>query len=293
MGGSEVERLERLRWDALDAALAELRLCRSALELTECAGELALVGCAADAVALSLITDEMLMPWVRAGGVSLLESDAPVPAGPVAVDDAPTLEQQVIRSGQAGTRQLRAPGGRLVVVAAIGSGHTVRGLLHVVGVDLDVEIISTYANAVGSMWELTDVRRRTQDQCDAVTRLRRALGGLPKRSIELVHVAVASPGGPIAFPDPQSDTTTELARLTTRQREVLNLMATGLSNAEIAERLVVAVSTVKSHVRAVFRATGATNRSEATARFARIRVRNVPQDSPLTSLVSEEDHPSG
>jgi DNA-binding NarL/FixJ family response regulator len=58
-------------------------------------------------------------------------------------------------------------------------------------------------------------------------------------------------------------------RLTARQREVLDLMMRGLSNTEIAERLVLAVPTVKSHVRAVLRASGAVNRSDALARFTR------------------------
>ncbi|GAA4924771.1 response regulator transcription factor [Streptomyces coeruleoprunus] len=54
-----------------------------------------------------------------------------------------------------------------------------------------------------------------------------------------------------------------VARLTEREADVLRLMATGLTNAEIAERLRVGPATAKTHVAAVLAKTGARDRTQA------------------------------
>jgi len=60
---------------------------------------------------------------------------------------------------------------------------------------------------------------------------------------------------------------TSPAGLTTREMEVLRLLATGLTSAQIAEQLVIGLVTVNSHVRSIYSKLGVTSRT-AAARYA-------------------------
>jgi DNA-binding NarL/FixJ family response regulator len=59
----------------------------------------------------------------------------------------------------------------------------------------------------------------------------------------------------------------DLDALTPRQRDVLELVAEGLSNAQIAQRLFLSESTVKQHLRAAYKVLGVKDRKEAARLF--------------------------
>jgi DNA-binding NarL/FixJ family response regulator len=66
----------------------------------------------------------------------------------------------------------------------------------------------------------------------------------------------------------------KIGDLSARQREILELVVEGLSNADIAGRLYLSESTIKQHLRAVYKVLGVRNRTEA-AKTMREHARGV------------------
>jgi NarL family two-component system response regulator LiaR len=90
---------------------------------------------------------------------------------------------------------------------------------------------------------------------ELVNSVRRAAAGQPSLSPEAAQVLIKNVNEPV---DKQPD-------MTGREKEILALMVEGLSNNEIAERLIVSQSTVKFHVSNILSKLGVTGRTEAVA----------------------------
>jgi DNA-binding NarL/FixJ family response regulator len=92
-----------------------------------------------------------------------------------------------------------------------------------------------------------------EDIRDAVEAVMRGEAALDPSVQHHVVAALAQPDPAPALPDD----------LTPREAEVLALIAEGLTNTEIAERLVVSAATVKSHVNHIFAKAGVRDRAQA------------------------------
>lgn len=90
---------------------------------------------------------------------------------------------------------------------------------------------------------------------ELVSAVRRANAGQPSLSPEAARVLIRNVNEPS---QPYQD-------MTVREKEILALMVEGLSNNEIAERIIVSQSTVKFHVSNILSKLGVTGRTEAVA----------------------------
>jgi DNA-binding NarL/FixJ family response regulator len=83
----------------------------------------------------------------------------------------------------------------------------------------------------------------------------------PSVTQRLIHRFLATGGSTV--PEPSAETRRQLDRLTERERQVLLLVAQGRSNAEIADLLVIAESTAKTHVKRVLAKIDVHDRAQA------------------------------
>jgi DNA-binding CsgD family transcriptional regulator len=156
-----------------------------------------------------------------------------------------------------------------VPVAMLHADHDIDGAVD----DFDRLMLGVYAEGLGLALERTQlmermqaVRRATADYHAGVSAIADdftadILDGVGIRSDAIGEHGNLPPG---LLAEEHGE------RLTPREWDVLRNLASGKTNAQIATGLFVTEGTVKSHVKHILRKLGATNRTEAVARFHRL-----------------------
>lgn len=290
------ERLRRL--DELDKGLSQLRRVTDQDELLEVACESASLACGFERVMLSRVDDDVWRPWrsysLNMGSAErtfrdwirevpriqlshmLLESELVRRREPTIVVDA-SRDPRVYKP------LAQASALTSYVAAPIISGDRVIGLLHADNrgaevVELDRDILWFFAIGFAQIFERAVLLARLRDQraevMQAMKSVEAVLDELASSEIDLATrqettaLAVSRPVRPAVTVRPAV-----LEKLlTSREREVLGLMATGATNERIAQRLVIATGTVKSHVKQILRKLRVENRAEAISQYLRLTI---------------------
>jgi len=264
---------------ALSRGVARLRACEDSFQLGQHAAEVALDALGARRVAVSRVRDDVWSSWRMTSVEDLGSLTAWGERGPIVLEQLP-VEQAVVTTRQTGltiaparSKASSAQALRTCVVGPIVVENEVIGLLHVEvgnyepGADLRQMVLS-FGQTLGRVHEQLTTREQFGGQRSVAEDLQRAaqratrLDADVELSIDPLGIARDSRG---AAQVPDADRVR--AKLTARQRETLDLVLRGYTNAEIAERLIISVATVKSHVRAILHGVGAVNRAEAIARY--------------------------
>lgn len=176
---------------------------------------------------------------------------------------------------------VRMPGGdgltatREIVGEAGADGDDVPAVLVVTTFDLD-EYVFGALEAGASGFVLKDCE--PEELIDAVRRVARGEGLLAQGVTRRV-IAEFARRGPLQPTDLEP-----VGRLTPREAEIVGLLAQGMSNAEIADELVVETSTVKSHLGRAMAKLGVRDRVQAVVWAHRSGlVRDRQQGAPPTA----------
>lgn len=169
-----------------------------------------------------------------------------------------TEHQPTIGASLAGLSAVASASGHLTLGAQLaGAAEATFGRL---GFHLDVVDRTEYIGATANL------RTRLGEQAFA-TAWADGQAMTPAQAVATAQHYLAAPIADSSLPLPSGSASRQYFGLTEREAEVLCLVAEGLSNADIAQRLSLSIHTVKVHLRAIFSKLDIKSRS-AAARFA-------------------------
>lgn len=170
------------------------------------------------------------------------------------------------------------------VAAPLTPGAQVEGMLHAdrpsTGVDeVDRAVLGAFAEGLSLALERGTMAARVRAHEQALRGLLGQADGFLETLVEgTFDLIVPTPdsGEPVRASSARRESPTAvpmgvLSQLTRREIEVLDMMASGSTNAAIGEALIISEVTVKSHVQHILRKLRAANRAEAAARYIRLR----------------------
>jgi len=188
----------------------------------------------------------------------------------------PLLEREVVRDREARIVDAGAARGahawaprlhrRSYVVAALVADPETIGLVHADDGDreldgLDREVLTRFAAGLSGALERAVLRHTLQLHRAELSAAAQWMTGTVRRLDEL--------SGGSASETPVAAESRALDALTSREAEVLRLLARGLTNGQIAQQLVVREGTIKYHVKNILRKLGAAGRADAVSRYLR------------------------
>ncbi|OPX10658.1 LuxR C-terminal-related transcriptional regulator [Mycobacterium sp. AT1] len=210
----------------------------------------------------------------------LLEGDMVRRGVPILVHDAqsnPRVHPELIAM----------TGTKTYVASPVAAWGKTVGLLHAdrhteePGVhEFDRAVLGMFAQGLGIAFERNLLIERLHAMRKAAdTHLRAAISLADDFTLEVMELAGEQDNSAFNGPEEQSRTratsgTEELGPLgdlTAREAEVMRGLAAGKTNAQIAVSLFVGEGTVKSHVKHILRKLGAANRTDAVAKYHRLR----------------------
>lgn len=168
-------------------------------------------------------------------------------------------------------------GGSLVVAPVVADDQVV-GLIHAQtggGHEIsegDRVVVQVLADGSGLALERMSLTARMVEQSDQIRNaLKAAVEVVDQLAGAPIALAGASVGTPVSEPRVLASPNRYTERLTDREREVFDLLILGATNSRIADCLTVSETTVKSHVRSIFKKLRVSNRAEAIGQFAKAR----------------------